>query len=103
MGEGVFKTMRSVLVTRPQPVADEFADKLRHEGYTAYVAPMMEYVGVGADLADLADYQALVFTSMQAVQAFSSLTTERNQPVLAVGDATAAAAAAAGFTNVYSA
>ncbi len=95
--------MRSVLVTRPRPVADEFAEKLRHEGYTAYIAPMMEYVGVPADLADLAAYQALIFTSAQAVQIFSGLSAERSQPVLAVGDTTAAAAVKAGFTGVHSA
>ena len=95
--------MRSVLVTRPQPAADEFAEKLRGEGYTAYVAPMMEYVAVPADLTDLADYQALIFTSAQAVQVFSTLSRARSQLVLAVGDTTAAAAGQAGFTNVHSA
>lgn len=95
--------MRSVLITRPQPVADEFAEKLRRDGYTAYVAPMMEYVSVAADLADLAPYQAVVFTSAQAIQAFAGLSRERNIPVLAVGDATASTALRAGFKQVYSA
>ena len=95
--------MRSILVTRPQPVADEFAEKLRREGYAAYVAPMMEYVGVAADLTDLSSYQALIFTSAQAVQVFSGLSAERNWPVLAVGDATAAAAVKSGFMHVHSA
>jgi len=90
--------MRSVLVTRPQPVADEFAAQLRHEGYTAYVAPMMEYVSVAADVTDLASYQALIFTSVQAVQVFCGLS-----PVLTVGDATATVALKAGFTSVHSA
>ena len=84
--------MRSILVTRPQPVADEFAEKLRREGYVTHIAPMMEYVGVAADLSDLASYQALIFTSAQAVQVFSGLSTDRSQTVLAVGDTTAAAA-----------
>ncbi len=95
--------MRSVLVTRPQPVAEEFAEKLRGEGYFAYVAPMMEYVGIEADLADLAPYQALVFTSAQAVQVFSGRSAERHLPVFAVGDATAASAQKAGFAKVFSA
>lgn len=107
MSRELLKTMRSVLVTRPQPVADEFAEKLRHEGYTAYVAPMMEYVPVTTDPGDLAagpsSCQALIFTSVQAVQIFSGLSAERSQPVLAVGDATAAAASKAGFTSVHSA
>lgn len=95
--------MRSVLVTRPQPAADEFAEKLRRDGYTAYIAPMMEYAAVAADLGDLASYQALVFTSAQAVQVFCGLSAERKQPILAVGDATAAAAKKAGFAHIHSA
>jgi len=95
--------MRSVLVTRPQPVAEEFAEQLRRAGYKAYIAPMMEYVGVDADFGDIARYQALVFTSAQAVQIFSSQSLERRLPVLAVGDATALAVRKSGFIRVYSA
>jgi uroporphyrinogen-III synthase len=95
--------MRSVLVTRPQPAADEFAEKLRRDGYAAYVAPMMEYVAVEANVADLVFYQALIFTSAQAAEVFATLSPERTQPVLAVGDTTAAAAKKAGFANVHSA
>ena len=95
--------MRSVLVTRPQPAADEFADKLRHQGYKAYVAPMMEYVGVETSLTDLVFFQAIIFTSTQAVEVFARLSPERSLPVLAVGDTTAAAAVKAGFTQVRSA
>jgi len=95
--------MRSVLVTRPQPMADEFAEKLRREGFGVYLAPMMEYVEMEADLDDLDRYQALVFTSAQTVRVFSRRSQERRLPVLAVGDATAETATLAGFTEVYSA
>jgi uroporphyrinogen-III synthase len=95
--------MRSVLVTRPQPAAAEFAEKLRHAGFNAYVAPLMEYAEVAAEIPDLSACQALVFTSMQGVQGFTKRSAQRDLPVLAVGDATAAAATAAGFANVYSA
>ena len=95
--------MRSVLVTRPQPVADEFAEMLRHEGFYVYLAPMTEYVEIDADPKDLESYQALIFTSAQAALIFSKRSTVRRLPVLAVGDATAAAARKAGFTTVYSA
>ncbi|MCE9507291.1 MAG: uroporphyrinogen-III synthase [Alphaproteobacteria bacterium] len=95
--------MRSVLVTRPQPMADEFAEKLRREGFGVYLAPMMEYVEMEADLDDLGPYQALVFTSAQTVRVFSRRSRERRLPVLAVGDATAETASLAGFTEVYSA
>jgi uroporphyrinogen-III synthase len=100
---GENSAMRSILVTRPQPVADEFAEKLRREGYTAYIAPMMEYIGVPADFSDIASYQALIFTSTQAVQILAELSAERRLPVLAVGDTTAAAAIKAGFSDVHSA
>ncbi|MBU6476177.1 MAG: uroporphyrinogen-III synthase, partial [Alphaproteobacteria bacterium] len=102
-GGWIENAMRSVLVTRPQPAAEEFAEKLRARGHMAFVAPMMEYVGVEAAFPDLAEYQALVFTSIEGVRHFSALTPARDLPVLAVGDATAAAAAKAGFAQVLSA
>lgn len=52
---------------------------------------------------DLAPFTALVFTSRNGVAAFSALTARRDRPVFTVGDATAEAARAAGFTDVLSA
>lgn len=95
--------MRSILVTRPQPVADEFAEKLRREGFQTYIAPLMEYVEVKGALGDLSVYQACVFTSAQAVQVFCKKTDDRHLPALVVGEATARAARQAGFAQVYSA
>ena len=46
---------------------------------------------------------ALVFTSLNAVTAWSALDADRATPVLTVGDATADAARAAGFASVRSA
>ena len=95
--------MRTVLVTRPQPVADELAERIRAGGHRAYVAPMMEYVAVAAAFPDLAGYQALIFTSREGVRHFCDMSAARDLPVLAVGDATAAAAAQAGFARIFSA
>lgn len=95
--------MRSVLVTRPQPVADEMAEKLRREGFEAFVAPMTEYVELHADYAGLDRFQAVVFTSAQAVNFFAGRTDARSFTVFAVGDATAVAAGRCGFAKVYSA
>lgn len=95
--------MRSVLVTRPQPAAGELADKLRREGFDVYIAPMTEYVEVKTEIPDLALFQALVFTSAQAVNIFARASEERLPIVFAVGDATAHAAAKAGFQRVYTA
>ena len=95
--------MRSVLVTRPQPAADEFAASLRQEGFGVYLSPLMEYVALEAAIPDLASYQALVFTSAQAVTFFAERTPERSLPVFTVGDATAKATDKSGFTKIWSA
>ncbi len=95
--------MRSVLITRPQPFADELADKLRREGFKTFIAPMTEYVEIHADYSALNSFQGLVFTSAQAVNFFSRRTGERNFIVFAVGDTTALAAGRLGFSTVFSA
>jgi uroporphyrinogen-III synthase len=64
---------------------------------------MMEYMALPADAGDISAYQAIVFTSAQAVQFFSGHPEAYHLPVLAVGDATAAAARKAGYKTVYSA
>lgn len=94
---------RRILVTRPQPAGDEFAEKLRREGFEAFVAPMTEYIETSVTVPDLAQYQALVFTSAQAVNILARHFAERYIPVFCVGDATAQTADAAGFRRVYSA
>lgn len=95
--------MRSVLVTRPQPAADELAEKLRREGFEVFLAPMTEYVDIAAVMPDLHGYQGIVFTSAQAVNLFAQENKERVPIVFAVGEATAQAASKAGFHRVYSA
>lgn len=52
---------------------------------------------------DLAGIAALAFTSRNGVAAFAALSDDRSRPVFTVGDATAAAARAAGFATVRSA
>lgn len=101
--EGEDRGMKSVLVTRPQPAGDEFAEKLQREGFRVYMAPMMTYVELDTPLDDIEDYQAIIFTSVQAVQVFSGHMSSRDTYVLAVGDATAQAARKSGFMHVYSA
>ena len=52
---------------------------------------------------DLAAAQALLITSANGLRAFAAYSPERDLTVFAVGDASAAAARAAGFSRVYSA
>ena len=86
------KKSRKVLITRPQPAAGEFAHRLEKDGFTCFVAPMTAYVEQDPGIADLSDYQAVIFTSAQTVQLFSKFFKDRYIPVFAVGDATAKAA-----------
>ena len=96
-----------VLVTRMRPEADHLADLLVAQGHEALIEPLLEILPVQGDpaslLGDLAEVQALLFTSANGVRAFAALSDVRSLPVFAVGDSTAAAARAAGFATVESA
>jgi len=95
-----------LLVTRPHPQAGETAERLRALGHAVRVAPLLDIVPdpdvtLAPDGADL-----VVLTSRGAVRALTrhrELDRVRGLPTLAVGEATAAAARAAGFSDVRAA
>ncbi len=92
-----------VWVTRTQPAADATAARLRALGHDPVVDPVLDVQPIEAAI-DLAGVDALAFTSRNGVEAFAALTREgRALPVFTVGDATADAARACGFTTVHSA
>ena len=72
-------------------------------GATPVVQPLLAIEALSPTLPDLCAYAALAFTSGHGVGAFASLSDHRDLRVFAVGDATAEAARAAGFTDVRSA
>lgn len=91
-----------VWITRARPGAEATAARLSVLGFTPLVDPLLEL----RDLpwtADLADVGALAFTSRNGVAAFARTCGERRMPVFAVGEATAHAAAEAGFSTIESA
>jgi uroporphyrinogen-III synthase len=96
-----------VLVTRPAEDAEALAATLRARGIEPLIEPLLtiELIEDGARrLAPLLEgAQAALFTSANGVRAFAAATTLRGLPAFAVGDATAAAARAAGFATVESA
>jgi uroporphyrinogen-III synthase len=69
-------------------------------GLEPVVAPVLETHPLEDAVLDLAGVDALAFTSQAAVTAFAALTPQRAWPVFPVGEATAALARQAGFTNV---
>jgi uroporphyrinogen-III synthase len=91
---------RFVLVTRPQPGADETARRLTALGRHPLVAPLLRLSHVAAPLPKAASLQAVLVTSGSALPALSAHHACR---LLVVGDATATRARTAGFTEVHSA
>ena len=86
-----------LLITRPQPDADELAAELERRGHRCLVAPLMTIVPTVSDL-PLGGVQALLLTSRNGVRALAAASARRDVPVLAVGPGTAAAAEDAGFS-----
>lgn len=89
-----------VLITRPEPQAQETAVLIAACGLTPFIAPMLGIVP-HAWTWPLPSVQAVVVTSANALAALSAL--PRATPLYAVGDATARRAEANGFTCVHSA
>ena len=90
---------RLVLVTRPEPGASETADRLALLGLAAVIAPMLDVRPRPLGL--VPGVQAVLVTSGNALPQLPPAL--HPVPLLAVGDATAARARAAGFTEVCSA
>ena len=92
-----------VWVTRTQPGADATAARLRDLGHDPIVSPVLAVRRLPVETG-LSAVGALAFTSANAVDAFADAAKgARSLPVFTVGDATAAAARRAGFTDVLSA
>jgi uroporphyrinogen-III synthase len=93
----------NVLVTRPEPDAAAIAADLAARGHTAVIEPLLAIVAGPQAALDLSGVQALALTSANGARVLARRTGRRDLPVFAVGDATAAAARAAGFVEVESA
>jgi uroporphyrinogen-III synthase len=90
-----------ILITRPEPGASETAARLAARGLRAIVAPVLEIRRLPGRLPPPAHLQAIVIASGNAVPALPA--THRHLPLMAVGEATASRARAAGFVRVTSA
>lgn len=91
---------RRILITRPRIDAEPLATILAERGIDSLIEPLMRAELLAEAKIDLSGVQAVVATSANGVRAFAALTPRRELPLCAVGEATAAAARAAGFTHV---
>lgn len=89
----------AVLITRPEPGASETAERIRTLGLSPILAPMLHVAPLPVRLPS--NVQAVLATSGNALPPLPAVL--HGLPLLAVGDATAARARAAGFTKVCSA
>jgi uroporphyrinogen-III synthase len=93
--------MRRVIVLRPEPGASETVDRARRRGLDAIAIPLFEIQPLDWVAPAAAAFDGLLLTSANAVrQAGAQLQGLRALPAYAVGEATAAAARAAGLRVV---
>ena len=90
-----------IALTRPQADAERSASALRALGHDVLVAPLMRVEPIAADLSG--DWSAVVITSANAPMVIEKNLELVKLPVYAVGERSAQAARAAGFTQVMSA
>lgn len=95
--------MARLIITRAAPGAQALAAKLKALGHEPLLAPMLEIWLKAYPDAPPGDAQAALVTSANGVRGLCLATERRDTPLIAVGDATAAAARRAGFTKVSSA
>lgn len=90
-----------VLILRPQPGAAESAERARAMRLEPIVAPLFELRPLAWEPPDPARFEAVMLTSANAVRCGGdAMTPLLGLPCYAVGEATAAAARAAGFADL---
>lgn len=98
--------MPKLLVTRPLPDAHDTILRLDALGIEGVSVPLLERVPLAADLPAAEGFAGLVLTSANALRALeerAAVLPYRGLKVFAVGERTAVAARAAGFTEVIAA
>lgn len=93
----------TVLLTRPDPDSRRVARQLAADGIATAIWPLTRIVATTGPIPVPPGTGGLIFTSQNAVAAFAGISAERTLCAWCVGDRTAGAARAAGFTNVVSA
>ncbi len=92
-----------VLITRPEAEAQNLADIVAEHGFKPFIEPLLMVEALDFDLPDLEQYQALVFTSANAVRVASKQIEGRDCPVYCVGAQTEEVARGCGWLHVKAA
>lgn len=91
------------LLTRPEEDTKKLAAQLKVLGHEVTCAPLLTIEALPTPEIDLANFQAILFTSANGVRALAQKCPSRDIACFAVGEATAATAKDAGFSPVYTA
>lgn len=92
-----------LIITRPRADSEILSARLRDMGHQVLIEPMLTIQNRPEASLDLVGAAAWLLTSANGVRALAAHTERRDLPVLAVGEATAAAAREAGFVDVAAA
>ena len=90
--------MTTVLVTRPEPGASSTVQRLRELGFNAVKLPLTQIVALAHEI-PAGPFDGVIITSAQALLGLDAKLI--TQPLYAVGETSAAAAAQAGFVTVH--
>ena len=90
--------MRPLVILRPEPGASRTAEEARRLGLEPRIVPLFEIVALAWTAPDPRQFDGMVITSANAIRlGGAGLGRLKALPVHAVGEASAAAARAAGF------
>ena len=95
-----------ILITRPADDAPDTADRVRGLGFDPVFAPALSIHDTGAVFPDLSVFDGFIFSSAHGVRGFAArnpAAVHFSKTAYTVGDHTAAAARAAGFTKIINA
>ncbi|GEM_PF-1261971 len=98
--------MAKLLITRPEPDNRHTAKLLAAQNIQSELLPLLSFTVLDVQLPDIAGFAALAVTSantIRALEAFDKIPSLSHLPLFAVGEKTAEAALAAGFTSVSTA
>ncbi|MAU41212.1 MAG: uroporphyrinogen-III synthase [Kordiimonas sp.] len=91
------------LLTRPREDSEKLARNLTRLGHSSLIDPLITIEPCGPGKINLSLYEAVLLTSANGARALARTTDKRDIPLFAVGEATANAARAAGFTTIQTA
>ena len=91
---------KHVLITRPQAEAEIIAAALRGKGYACVCQPFLNVQLYNVPFHNVLEYQALIFTSANAVRAYHENGGSVDVPIITVGNNTFNATKEIGFVDI---